>query len=321
METRFTNDIDFFKSFEMGEDGLLKARQHKYFRREGSPGKYKYYYTESQYEKAKEKSEKSEKTPQLKEIEGKVFRNPAIGESQYKVKVEKVDNGKITYKNLKTGEKNTIGASDFLGFYIGVAEEKGEKLNQKNIEKYKNDYLKYKHESSEKLKSSLENMKTIYEKEKDNPKYSKESIQNAKERMEGLKLAVAEKEKQEKEQKDLLEKQSGKTNIPKADSYSWNEPYDKKVYTKLYQEALQDKKWAEEKKNDKKWLENAGEMAKDMLKERSEKTAEQLAKESYKYFRMRAGATTASGQLIDHAAFSDWVNISGKKPEPVGKKK
>lgn len=50
------------KGFDLGvydEDMLEKAIGHKYFKREGSPGKYKYYYTEAQYKK--EKGEKGGK--------------------------------------------------------------------------------------------------------------------------------------------------------------------------------------------------------------------------------------------------------------------
>lgn len=32
---------------------LEKARPHKYYKREGSPGSYKYYYTKEEYDKAK----------------------------------------------------------------------------------------------------------------------------------------------------------------------------------------------------------------------------------------------------------------------------
>ncbi|MFA5704658.1 MAG: hypothetical protein WC982_14235, partial [Advenella sp.] len=42
-------------------DLLEKAMGHKYFKREGSPGNYKYYYTEEQYKKAKGTSKESEK--------------------------------------------------------------------------------------------------------------------------------------------------------------------------------------------------------------------------------------------------------------------
>lgn len=34
-------------------DEILKARAHKYFKREGAPGSYKYYYTEAEYKEAK----------------------------------------------------------------------------------------------------------------------------------------------------------------------------------------------------------------------------------------------------------------------------
>jgi hypothetical protein len=44
---------DAFEKGMIDEDTLEKATGHKYFKREGTPGNYKYYYTEAQYKKEK----------------------------------------------------------------------------------------------------------------------------------------------------------------------------------------------------------------------------------------------------------------------------
>ncbi len=58
-------------------DLLEKAMGHKYYRREGSPGNYKYYYTEAEYKQAKgKKSEenKENKSPETIEKDGKNYK-------------------------------------------------------------------------------------------------------------------------------------------------------------------------------------------------------------------------------------------------------
>ena len=53
------NPQQFAKSFTkdelsvMDQDMIEKAMNHKYFKREGTPGNYKYYYTEAEYKQAK----------------------------------------------------------------------------------------------------------------------------------------------------------------------------------------------------------------------------------------------------------------------------
>lgn len=63
-------------------DLLEKSMGHKYFKREGTPGNYKYYYTEAEYKQAKgKKSEenKENKSPETIEKDGKKYKLQSNG--------------------------------------------------------------------------------------------------------------------------------------------------------------------------------------------------------------------------------------------------
>jgi len=54
------NIQEILRSSELKEE-LMKARSHKYFKREGAKGNYKYYYTEAEYKAAKGGDKEKEK--------------------------------------------------------------------------------------------------------------------------------------------------------------------------------------------------------------------------------------------------------------------
>lgn len=99
-----TSDEDFNKSIDMVADtlnksfldGLVdeqaveidfknldvileKARPHKYYRREGSPGNYKYYYTKEEYEQEKKKVEGGKEGLRINESQRKTVENKPVG--------------------------------------------------------------------------------------------------------------------------------------------------------------------------------------------------------------------------------------------------
>lgn len=63
--------------------GLEKSRQTKYFKREGTPGNYKYYYTKEEYEQAKGQPQPTKDSSQIK-IADKTFKLSATGEGMQK---------------------------------------------------------------------------------------------------------------------------------------------------------------------------------------------------------------------------------------------
>ena len=58
---------------------LEKARPHKYYKREGSPGNYKYYYTKEEYEKEKKKVEGGKEGLRINESQRKTVENKPVG--------------------------------------------------------------------------------------------------------------------------------------------------------------------------------------------------------------------------------------------------
>lgn len=58
---------------------LEKARPHKYYRREGSPGNYKYYYTKEEYEKEKKGSSGGKEGLRTNESQRKTVENKPVG--------------------------------------------------------------------------------------------------------------------------------------------------------------------------------------------------------------------------------------------------
>ncbi|MFA5634226.1 MAG: hypothetical protein WC973_03690 [Candidatus Dojkabacteria bacterium] len=74
-------------------DLLEKAMGHKYFKREGSPGNYKYYYTEAEYKKAK--SKKTEGTSKESRSESKNIR---VGQ-EVKIPIRQGEIGKVISTN------------------------------------------------------------------------------------------------------------------------------------------------------------------------------------------------------------------------------
>lgn len=70
-----TVEIDF-----KNLDAILeKARPHKYYKREGSPGNYKYYYTKEEYEKGKKKVEGGKEGLRINESQRKTVENKPVG--------------------------------------------------------------------------------------------------------------------------------------------------------------------------------------------------------------------------------------------------
>lgn len=83
-------------------DLLEKAMGHKYFRREGSPGNYKYYYTKEQYNKAKKEDGNIVDNVNNGEIINSLFKewNSIKTSEQHKKWAKKVANTKFgTYKD------------------------------------------------------------------------------------------------------------------------------------------------------------------------------------------------------------------------------
>jgi hypothetical protein len=58
---------------------LEKARPHKYYRREGGPGNYKYYYTKEEYEQDKKKVEGGKEGLRINESQRKTVENKPVG--------------------------------------------------------------------------------------------------------------------------------------------------------------------------------------------------------------------------------------------------
>ena len=58
---------------------LEKARPHKYYKREGSPGNYKYYYTKEEYKKKKKKVEGGKEGLRINESQRKTVENKPVG--------------------------------------------------------------------------------------------------------------------------------------------------------------------------------------------------------------------------------------------------
>lgn len=54
------DELELEEAFEQLDNIIQKAAPHKYFKREGTPGNYKYYYTEAEYRKAKGTSKESD---------------------------------------------------------------------------------------------------------------------------------------------------------------------------------------------------------------------------------------------------------------------
>lgn len=90
------------------------------------------------------------------------------------------------------------------------------------------------------------------------------------------------------------------------------EEKNEKVYADMLRQAKEDKEWAEMTKHDKKWMKNASEVSKKMLNDFLDKSVEELADESYKYFKMRSYAVSSSGNPIDPSAKQKWEDLSGE---------
>ena len=92
-------------------------------------------------------------------------------------------------------------------------------------------------------------------------------------------------------------------------------PYYENLWNHLLDKAKKDKEWAEEKKDDKDWINMACGVSKEMLKNRLESTAEELALYSYKYLYFRAHATGeawGSPMPIDQPAKEQWEELTGE---------
>ncbi len=89
----------------------------------------------------------------------------------------------------------------------------------------------------------------------------------------------------------------------------------KKVYAALLKEARADKEWAKKKEKEvgREWK-SGSEMSRQMLTDRLDKTADQLAMESYDYLKLRAHAVSKSTNYpIDKPSKEKWEKLSGEK--------
>ena len=97
------NSINILRNVTSDEtaDLLEKAMGHKYFKREGSPGNYKYYYTEEQYNK-----EKGKKTEDISKESRSEFKNIRVGQEV------KIPNGLTTDPLNKQGESGKVTSTN-----------------------------------------------------------------------------------------------------------------------------------------------------------------------------------------------------------------
>lgn len=110
-------------------DLLEKSMGHKYFKREGTPGNYKYYYTEEEYNKAKGKKTEDKETnnPETIENDGKKYKLQPNGKylevsEQGMTKKQHEDKG--YYHKVKTLEKtNNTRAAIEQGKHLDKMDE------------------------------------------------------------------------------------------------------------------------------------------------------------------------------------------------------
>jgi hypothetical protein len=120
-ESEFNSAIDYFED-------LMKGMGHKYFKREGTAGNYKYYYTEAEYKKAKGGKEESKKDSLEENIStnsegihqfinpanGKVVSESKSGESKkdfmdrIKANTEKQESKKPEFKSSADSQKEAM---------------------------------------------------------------------------------------------------------------------------------------------------------------------------------------------------------------------
>lgn len=126
--------------FKEGQEVLEKAN-HKYFKREGTPGNYKYYYTEEEYKKAKgegkgtSKPRSSEKDQRLNLIEKLIKQGFSPEEAREKVgKVEGKETPKETkVKSALTHSEGTLKSKDGEVLNYRVYSDGGVKIESQNM--------------------------------------------------------------------------------------------------------------------------------------------------------------------------------------------
>lgn len=102
------NELELEEAFEQLDNVIQKSAPHKYFKREGTPGNYKYYYTEAEYKQAKGTKDKKE--------DGNI--------------VDNINNGEVInslfkeWNSIKTSEQHKEWAKKVANTKFGTYEDK-----------------------------------------------------------------------------------------------------------------------------------------------------------------------------------------------------
>lgn len=87
--------------------------------------------------------------------------------------------------------------------------------------------------------------------------------------------------------------------------------YNVKVWQVMYENAINDKKWAFETVRNAEWTSRASTTSLQTLGKYLYESEFEMAKDAYEYFAIRAHGTTCIG-LLDLAAHKRWVEITGR---------
>lgn len=68
------DELTVEQAFEQLDNVIQKSATHKYFKREGSPGNYKYYYTEDEYKEARGKGTEDKGSSETIKKDGKIYK-------------------------------------------------------------------------------------------------------------------------------------------------------------------------------------------------------------------------------------------------------
>jgi len=119
----FSDEPDFFKSTELSESGmLLKSFNHKYVKRTGSPGNYKYWYKnkKGQLIEGKRPMDKKNIEKQIKQDGNTLERNPKYPKEQLEKKYQKDSNMNESSdfeRDSLTKELMSFGTKNFIKEY------------------------------------------------------------------------------------------------------------------------------------------------------------------------------------------------------------
>ena len=115
---------------------LSKARVTKYYKREGSPGNYKYYYTKDEYDKAKggktgEKKKEEDLPKGFKTGDFFTTKNPKTGKVTGYYKIKGVEDGSVTAVGMGNSPTSKISKVKFPKRYL--EKESYTKVSEGNI--------------------------------------------------------------------------------------------------------------------------------------------------------------------------------------------